>query len=960
MLFWTILFIAAYVLMLVPGSGICIRYLRATVQRSSWVRIVLAVTALSYFTICAQKQGTLFSPESLSVLIQRVMSGESEEELLRREPSAEEKISGALLARVSVLSGFMARPEKPTAELTFDSTNSWSSQNLALPFRMLVGTNHYSSVWVSAYGVLGFDAPQGEPVRPTVLQIDGNGTLRKWPLPKSKLSVSYELPSAKNPDAVMLAPLWGYHSFGDGSSVWMHDLTNSCVITYENIYVNGSETPTSFQMEFFRDGDMFIRYKELPQNIGSTHRMGFQNNHGGWTLPGECITSNTELYIRAFGWADPDLEDTDGDGLLDIDEIFEHHTRTDLWDTDGDLWGDFDELAMETCPRTAVPSAIDVEAWCSEFGVTSRTDARLFASPLQDGFSPWYVEHVLGGEVTEIDRETEAELYVNVYADRPAVLAVKNTNTLYMPIAPKLETQQFRLRLPLGIETKLTLQTRTPDLPETMDEGYWRPALSVEAYDNNCPVFASDATYHDVSASCGISYGEVSFEYPQTRALRKATTPDEDVPCPGGNWPSIPLMTYSLDVGVTPHDVCPLWTLSLQDGLCTWGSNAGTVNVYIDDRPVCTTSASSYNFNPAAYGGGKHTVVIRNAAYGWLVGRAAFEVGSHLPDGVETNLAACVGDDHTPGYSDNPTNSPCICKHRAKQPTMRFGFDHAKVNTRNLTHPKERESDKKYDHCLGIMWGRNGEIDLMSLVHEDALPYRTNALWRINGTLQDVSILRFQFKVPVDLEPHIYRIEIVAKEDREVWDRMFLVINHPASGTRYSRWANKWSDEMNRAWLQELPAPYVALPTEVDSSDKLIYHDPEPDAPDIWEVPGIPGLYYHHTSVRDMRSAGTSGGHGHQACYDETGNIVLNGVSAGTADYVKPKKTNVLTVSRHSDEDVLPYVRALQLDGNPCEQISAGMDLSHALVCEGPQTKKYLICRPPIPNNKPMLSPQIQ
>ncbi len=403
--------------------------------------------------------------------------------------------------------------------------------------------------------------------------------------------------------------------------------------------------------------------------------------------------------------------------------------------------------------------------------------------------------------------------------------------------------------------------------------------------------------------------------------------------------------------------VCPLWTLSLQDGVCTWGSNAGTVNVYIDDDLVCTTSASSYNFNPAAYGGGKHTVVVRNAAYGWLVGSTAFEVGSHIPDGVETNLAACIGDDHTPGYSDNPTNSPCICKKPAKQPIIRFGFDHAKVRTRNLNHPNESANDAKYQHCLGILWKRSNVIDLMTYVHVDAQPHKTNALWRINGIEQDDSVLMLRARKPDDLNPDVYRIEIVGKVDRMTWDRMFLVVNEPNAAAVYSAWVTHWLIDVD--WLEELPAAYESLPAILNTNGEIIgYRDPEPGEPAQWGAPKTPGAFYHHAAKREMRSSRTDGGHGHQACYDDSGNIILSGVSAGTADYVRPNKWVPRTLVEHSIHDVDPYVRALQLDGNPCLQSTTGAELNHAIIYQGTNTQNYLWCRPPTPNTNALLHAQ--
>ncbi len=425
----------------------------------------------------------------------------------------------------------------------------------------------------------------------------------------------------------------------------------------------------------------------------------------------------------------------------------------------------------------------------------------------------------------------------------------------------------------------------------------------------------------------------------------------------GGDWPSIPLTPYKIEAG----EVCPAWNCTERNGVCTWGSYAGMVDVYIDSVLVCTTSASSYNFNPAAYGGGKHTVVVRNATYGWLVGSAQFEVGSHLPDGVETNLAACVGDDHTPGYSDNPTNSPCICKKPAKQPIIRFGFDHAKVRTRNLNHPNEPAGDKLYQHCLGRVWNGGG-IGLMSLVQEDALPYHDKVRWRINGSLQESSALMYRKKEPDDFKPHIYRVEIVSKEDNEVWDRLFVVVNNPQTEASYTTWVTRWSDAANRDWLKELPAAYKSL-RAVEQGANVVFRDPEPNTTNLWEGISTPGDYYHHTSVYEMRSEETRGGHGHQACYDAQGQLVTTGVSAGRADRWHYTYIYSPNMSRsHIEEDAYLYIRACQLDGNPVlpDSVRYPSNLLQPLIFQGEHLNKYLYCRPPLPNNKILLEPGVR
>ena len=88
-----------------------------------------------------------------------------------------------------------------------------------------------------------------------------------------------------------------------------------------------------------------------------------------------------------------------------------------------------------------------------------------------------------------------------------------------------------------------------------------------------------------------------------------------------------------------------------------------------------------------------------------------------------------------------------------------------------------------------------------------------------------------------------------------------------------------------------------------------------------------------------------SGGHGNQACYDTDGTIILSGISGGTADKAYAALENV---ENHVPEDVEPFLRALQLDGNP--GIPNFMNnINRPCLYEGSCLQDYLICRPITP-----------
>ena len=115
-----------------------------------------------------------------------------------------------------------------------------------------------------------------------------------------------------------------------------------------------------------------------------------------------------------------------------------------------------------------------------------------------------------------------------------------------------------------------------------------------------------------------------------------------------------------------------------------------------------------------------------------------------------------------------------------------------------------------------------------------------------------------------------------------------------------------------------------------------------------------PAKFYHHTAVHEMRSQKTTGGHGNQACYTKDGKIIESGVEAGTADFNGPGWGQYN--GAHVDNDVNPFVRALQLDGNPCKKIYKGSRLDHPMMYQGTNINSYLHCRPP---SKGVLNPVI-
>jgi len=211
---------------------------------------------------------------------------------------------------------------------------------------------------------------------------------------------------------------------------------------------------------------------------------------------------------------------------------------------------------------------------------------------------------------------------------------------------------------------------------------------------------------------------------------------------------------------------------------------------------------------------------------------------------------------------------------------------------------------------------------------------------------------------PSDLEPTIFRVKMLQASNPDiVWDQIFIVVNNHSTKTLFDDWYTRFSVETN--WLAELPAAYNALGPNNS--------DPEPASPNLWEGVTTPGKYYHHTTMMQMRSQPTANWHGHQACYNNTGAFIASGVCAGSADFGHWKNFShnafvMITGSparpSHEELDVLPFIRALQLEGNPSRGGIRNMYLTHALVYSGDYIKKYFDCRPAEPNGKALLAPE--
>ena len=119
-------------------------------------------------------------------------------------------------------------------------------------------------------------------------------------------------------------------------------------------------------------------------------------------------------------------------------------------------------------------------------------------------------------------------------------------------------------------------------------------------------------------------------------------------------------------------------------------------------------------------------------------------------------------------------------------------------------------------------------------------------------------------------------------------------------------------------------------------------------------MPAAISSYLHHDAAYEMRSEAV-GDHGHQATYREDGTLIRTTIAAGTADYNHPWSFGMswgsVVVEKHYVNDVVPFLRAISLDGNP--GVYSGRyipkNLTRPCLYQGTNLSEYILRRPTLP-----------
>jgi hypothetical protein len=221
--------------------------------------------------------------------------------------------------------------------------------------------------------------------------------------------------------------------------------------------------------------------------------------------------------------------------------------------------------------------------------------------------------------------------------------------------------------------------------------------------------------------------------------------------------------------------------------------------------------------------------------------------------------------------------------------------------------------------------------------------FEDNLDWRSKGTDVNGHELNFILE-PQDNDIRFFQIEVLPKGGNQVLDRLIITVVPRSTKSGFDVWK---SANQDTTWLAELPPLYSTIVAGQDPDENC--------EASIWEFPADSNSHYHPAADFAMRSEITPGGHGHQACYDRYRSLIWEGVSAGTADKAHPSKK--IGEDSHPNQDVLPFIWGLQLDGNPVEGTTLNLNLDIPIAYEGAFIEEYLNLRPPIANSKTELQP---
>ena len=255
--------------------------------------------------------------------------------------------------------------------------------------------------------------------------------------------------------------------------------------------------------------------------------------------------------------------------------------------------------------------------------------------------------------------------------------------------------------------------------------------------------------------------------------------------------------------------------------------------------------------------------------------------------------------------------------------------------------------DDDTDHCVAYDWRKNSIVDLCTFVDSTTVPYTNRMDWFVDGRRSPGTLSHGS--EPERYHPTIHHVELRNSSSGETLDRLWIVINRRETRINFERWLSENTNDIS--WAGRLPKPYASISLSTNANGAITAIDPEPGAPDRWTCPeSTDGSYLHHSAKWEMRAYANEEGHGNQACYDEHGRLITDGISGGTADFVPGFWYHV---GGHVPKDVYPFLNAVHLDGNPGDSTLMN-DVTRPCLHQGENLEAYLFCRPiSLPEEQP-------
>jgi len=276
-----------------------------------------------------------------------------------------------------------------------------------------------------------------------------------------------------------------------------------------------------------------------------------------------------------------------------------------------------------------------------------------------------------------------------------------------------------------------------------------------------------------------------------------------------------------------------------------------------------------------------------------------------------------------------------------------------KVHAMNVeTRQDEAGFYGSYKKCVGHVWSSQW-IDLIPYLQGADDPelksfFQDHLKWKSNGTeltLWGEYTWQLNFVgEPAEDSLARYNIEVLDQAGSTVADRLILTVVPQSTKVNFDAWYA--AESVDKGWLNELPPMFWNIETTVQPDGFLLRPDRNFN-PYLYAVPHELNTRFHPDAYYEHRiQIQTAGGHGHQVCFDEQGAVILFGVSGGSADRAAAFPARP-TATPHVNQDVTPFLWALQLDGNPAEQDFT--TLTAPILHEGVYIERYLECRPAVP-----------